>query len=140
MQVIRRPSRYAVATPPESRLTPRAGTALTIGNFDGVHKGHAALLRHVANTAKAKSLVPTVVTFEPHPKELFNPDFKLNRISTLRDRIAEMKNCGIQQVCVLPFDRAMASLSPEEFIDQVLLEQLNARQIWVGDDFRFGGK
>ncbi|MDX1667921.1 MAG: bifunctional riboflavin kinase/FAD synthetase [Limnobacter sp.] len=140
MQVIRRPSRYAVDASPENRLSSRAGTALTIGNFDGVHKGHAALLRHVANTAKTKSLVPTVVTFDPHPKELFNPDFKLNRISTLRDRVTEMKNCGIQQVCVLPFDRAMASLSPVEFIDEVLLGQLNARHIWVGDDFRFGAK
>lgn len=140
MQVIRRPSihqHFEQATGLDDR---RVGTALTIGNFDGVHKGHAALLQHVASTAKSMSLIPTVITLDPHPKELFNPDFKLNRISTLRDRVTEMKACGIEQVCILPFDKKMASLAPLEFIDQVLVDQLNAKQIWVGDDFRFGAK
>lgn len=116
------------------------GTALTIGNFDGVHCGHAELFRRVVSAARAEGLVPTVVTFHPHPKEFFNPDFKLDRISPLRDRIIEMKRCGIEQVCILPFNASMARLSPEAFVQEVLLKQLNAKQVWVGDDFRFGAR
>jgi riboflavin kinase/FMN adenylyltransferase len=130
MKIIRRPRPHTFAK----------GTALTIGNFDGVHSGHAELFRRVVSAAHAQGLVPTVVTLHPHPKEFFNPAFKLDRISTLRDRIIEMKRCGIEQVCILPFDKHMASLSPEVFVQEVLLKQLNAKQVWVGDDFRFGAK
>jgi len=113
-------------------------TALTIGNFDGVHIGHAELFRHVVRAGEKNQLVPTVVTLHPHPKEFFNPAFKLERISTLRDRIVEMKRCGIEQVCILPFDAAMATLSPQAFVEEILIKQLNVKQVWVGDDFRFG--
>jgi len=130
MKIIRRPRPHTFAK----------GTALTIGNFDGVHSGHAELFRRVVSAARAQGLVPTVVTLHPHPKEFFNPAFKLDRISTLRDRIIEMKRCGIEQVCILPFNKRMASLSPEAFVQEVLLNQLNAKQVWVGDDFRFGAK
>lgn len=130
MKIIRRPRPHTFAK----------GTALTIGNFDGVHSGHAELFRKVVSAARAQGLLPTVVTLQPHPKEFFNPAFKLDRISTLRDRIIEMKRCGIEQVCILPFNEYMASLSPEAFVQEVLLNQLNAKQVWVGDDFRFGAK
>ncbi|HEX4856373.1 MAG TPA: bifunctional riboflavin kinase/FAD synthetase [Limnobacter sp.] len=130
MKIIHRPRPHAFAQ----------GTALTIGNFDGVHCGHAELFHRVVSAARENGLTPTVVTFQPHPKEFFNPDFKLDRISPLRDRMIEMKRCGIEQVCILPFDRKMASLSPQAFVQEVLLDQLNARQVWVGDDFRFGAK
>ncbi|HEX4916739.1 MAG TPA: bifunctional riboflavin kinase/FAD synthetase [Limnobacter sp.] len=116
------------------------GTALTIGNFDGVHLGHAALFARVVKAAQSQGLVPTVVTLHPHPKEFFSNKFKLDRISTLRDRIIEMKRCGIEQVCILPFHNTTAGLSPEAFVEDVLLKQLNAKQVWVGDDFRFGAK
>lgn len=130
MKIIRRPGVASL----------RPGTALTIGNFDGVHLGHAALFTRVVKAAQADGLVPTVVTLHPHPKEFFNASFKLDRISTLRDRMIEMKRCGIEQVCILPFNKQMASLSPEAFVQEVLVKQLNARQVWVGDDFRFGAK
>lgn len=130
MRIIRRPG----------PLLCLQGTALTIGNFDGVHLGHAQLFREVVRAAKSAGLIATAVTFAPHPKEFFNPDFKLDRISTLRDRIIAMKQCGIEQVCILPFNRDMASLSPQAFVDNVLIKQLNAKQVWVGDDFRFGAK
>lgn len=130
MKIIRRPRPHSFAK----------GTALTIGNFDGVHSGHAELFRRVVSAARAQYLVPTVVTLHPHPKEFFNPAFKLDRISTLRDRMIEMKRCGIEQVCILPFNKQMATLNPEAFVLEVLMQQLNARQIWVGDDFRFGAK
>lgn len=116
------------------------GAALSIGNFDGVHLGHQALLSKVVRSAKAQGLTPTVVTFQPHPKEFFDPQFKLNRISTLRDKLGAMEQLGIEQVCVLPFNRAMASLSPEAFVQEILIGQLQARQVWVGDDFRFGAR
>ncbi|HEX4880633.1 MAG TPA: bifunctional riboflavin kinase/FAD synthetase [Limnobacter sp.] len=118
----------------------RPGTALTIGNFDGVHLGHAALFARVVKAAQSQGLVPTVVTLHPHPKEFFSQGFKLDRISTLRDRLIQMKRCGIEQVCILPFNKNTASLSPEDFVSEVLVKQLNAKQVWVGDDFRFGAK
>lgn len=130
MKIIRRPG----------ALAPGAGTALTIGNFDGVHLGHARLFREVVRVARSSGLVPMVVTFHPHPKEFFSPHAKVARISTLRDRLLWMKHCGIEAVCVLPFDHAMASLSPEAFAREVLATQLQAKQVWVGDDFRFGAK
>ena len=130
MKIIRRPRPHTLIQ----------GTALTIGNFDGVHSGHAELFRRVVAAARALGLVPTVVTFHPHPKEFFSSSFKLDRISTLRDRVIEMQRCGIEQVCILPFDKAMAALSPQAFVQNVLLDQLNAKQVWVGDDFRFGAK
>ncbi|MCQ8896521.1 bifunctional riboflavin kinase/FAD synthetase [Limnobacter humi] len=130
MKIIRRPGAHHG----------HQGTALTIGNFDGVHLGHAQLFREVVRAARAQGLIPTAVTFAPHPKELFSTSFKLDRIATLRNRIAEMRSCGIEQVCILPFDKAMASLSPESFVDEVLVRQLNAKLVWVGDDFRFGAR
>lgn len=140
MKVIRRPSQTHNSMALKQVRQSCASTAVTIGNFDGVHRGHEALLRHVSSTATAHQLVPTVITLHPHPKELFDPTFKLSRISTLRDRIIAMRNCGIEQVCILPFDKAMASLAPQDFVDEVLVSQLNVRQLWVGDDFRFGAK
>lgn len=139
MKIVRRFSSNQHA-PVAQGLAQKPGTALSIGNFDGVHLGHQALLTKVVQTAKANAWMPTVVTFHPHPKEFFDPQFKLNRISKLRDKLAAMSQAGIEQVCVLPFNRAMANLSPEAFVQQVLVEQLNAKQVWVGDDFRFGAR
>ncbi|NJM31730.1 MAG: bifunctional riboflavin kinase/FAD synthetase [Limnobacter sp.] len=129
MKIIRRPKATLVGAP---------GAALTIGNFDGVHVGHQALLRQVSATALQKGLTPTVVTLAPHPREWFNPQFKLPRINTLRDRLLAMQACGIEQVCILPFSQSVAQLSPQAFASNILADQLQARHIWVGDDFRFG--
>ena len=133
MRIIRRPIKTAAYRQGRQKCA-----ALTIGNFDGVHAGHAALFREVVRAAKRDNLVPTVVTFDPHPKEFFNPDFKLPCISTLRDRILEMKRCGIEQICILPFDKYLSGLSPQEFVQEILINQLDMQQVWVGDDFRFG--
>lgn len=130
MRIIRRPDLHSVTQ----------GTALTIGKFDGIHLGHTQLFREVALAAETNRLIPTVVTFEPHPKEFFNPSFKLDRIATLRNRIISMSNCGIEQVCILPFNKAMADLSPLAFVHHILLGHLKAKHIWVGDDFQFGAQ
>jgi riboflavin kinase/FMN adenylyltransferase len=130
MRIIRRPSLPLALQ----------GSALTIGNFDGVHLGHAELLREVVRASNQHGLVSTVVTFSPHPKEFFQSNFGLDRIATLRNRVIRMKELGIEQVWILPFNASLASLPPERFVQNILVNQLNAKHIWVGDDFRFGAK
>ncbi|HET6786390.1 MAG TPA: bifunctional riboflavin kinase/FAD synthetase [Aquabacterium sp.] len=119
--------------------------ALTIGNFDGVHRGHQAMLALLRNEAQHRGLPSTVLTFEPHPRDYFaarsgRPELAPTRIATLRDKLMELERCGVDQVVILPFDETMAALSPDAFIDQVLVQGLHARYVLVGDDFRFGAK
>ncbi|WP_428507256.1 bifunctional riboflavin kinase/FAD synthetase [Roseateles sp.] len=119
--------------------------ALTIGNFDGVHRGHQAMLALLKSEASHRGLPSCVMTFEPHPRDFFaqlagKPELAPARIATLRDKLSELKRCGIDQVIVLRFDAALAALSAQAFIEQVLMQGLGARYILVGDDFRFGAK
>lgn len=119
--------------------------ALTIGNFDGVHRGHQAMLALLRNEAQHRGLPSCVLTFEPHPRDHFaklagKPELAPARIATLRDKLSELERVGIDQVVVLRFDQALASLSPQAFIDEVLVEGLHARYVLVGDDFRFGAR
>jgi riboflavin kinase/FMN adenylyltransferase len=114
--------------------------ALTIGNFDGVHRGHQAMLAVLKNEAKHRGLPARVMTFEPHPREYFFPGTAPTRISTLRDKLTELARCGIDQAVVLPFNARLASQSAEAFIRDVLLNNLQVRYMLVGDDFRFGSK
>lgn len=113
-------------------------TAVAIGNFDGVHLGHAALLRQLLEAARARGLTPSVLTFEPHPREFFTPATAPARLSTLREKLELLADCGVAQTMVCPFNRKFAALSAEEFIDDVLLRALRARYVVIGDDFRFG--
>jgi len=119
--------------------------ALTIGNFDGVHRGHQAMLALLRSEAQHRGLPSCVMTFEPHPRDHFarvlnKPELAPTRIATLRDKLSELERCGIDQVVVLRFDARLASLSPQDFIDRVLVQGLHARYVLVGDDFRFGAK
>ena len=119
--------------------------ALTIGNFDGVHRGHQAMLALLNSEAKHRGLPSCVMTFEPHPRDFFaakfgKPESAPARIATLRDKLGELERCGIRQVIVLRFDDALASLPAQDFIRQVLVQRLGARYVLVGDDFRFGAK
>ncbi|MEY4416993.1 MAG: hypothetical protein RIQ53_4286 [Pseudomonadota bacterium] len=119
--------------------------AVTIGNFDGVHRGHQAMLALLHNEARHRGLASCVLTFEPHPREFFarrggQPESAPRRIATLRDKLAELERCGIDQVVLLRFDPALAALAPQDFIQQVLLDGLRARYVLVGDDFRFGAR
>lgn len=114
--------------------------ALTIGNFDGVHRGHQAMLAVLKNEAKHRQLPARVMTFEPHPREYFSPATAPTRISTLRDKLTELAKCGIDQVVVLPFNAALAGQAASVFIEDVLVKGLQARYVLVGDDFRFGSK
>jgi riboflavin kinase/FMN adenylyltransferase len=119
--------------------------ALTIGNFDGVHRGHQAMLALLRNEAQHRGLPSCVMSFEPHPRDHFarlagKPQLAPARIATLRDKLSELERCGIDQVVVLRFDTALAALLPEAFINQALVQGLGARYVLVGDDFRFGAK
>lgn len=118
-------------------LANRCDCAAAIGNFDGVHRGHQALLAEVTEAARARSLTPAVITFEPHPREFFGRDV-LPRICTLRDKLIRIFECGIERVYVLPFNAAMANLSPAEFARCVLSERLGCRWVSVGENFSFG--
>jgi len=121
------------------------GCALTIGNFDGVHRGHQAMLALLKNEAAHRGVASCVLTFEPHPRDYFatafaKPDLELARISTLRDKLAELARCGVDQVVVLPFNAALANLTAEDFIRNVLVDGLRVRYVLTGDDFRFGAR
>jgi riboflavin kinase / FMN adenylyltransferase len=119
--------------------------ALTIGNFDGVHRGHQAMLALLKNEAQHRGVPSCVMTFEPHPRDYFaaqagKPLLAPARIATLRDKLTELARCGMDQCIVLPFDARLASQTPDTFIDDVLVRGLNTRYLLVGDDFRFGVK
>ena len=119
--------------------------ALTIGNFDGVHRGHQAMLALLCSEAHQRGLPSCVLTFEPHPRDYFaklahKPALAPARIGTLRDKLLDLSICGVDQAVVLPFNAALAAKSPQGFIDDVLINGLGARYVLVGDDFRFGAK
>jgi riboflavin kinase/FMN adenylyltransferase len=121
------------------------GCALTIGNFDGVHRGHQAMLALLNNEARHRGLRSCVMTFEPHPRDWFaakagKPELAPLRIATLRDKLRELERCGVDEVVLLRFNDALAGMSPDAFIREMLVKTLRSRYVLVGDDFRFGAK
>jgi riboflavin kinase/FMN adenylyltransferase len=119
--------------------------AVTIGNFDGVHRGHQAMLALLNNEARHRGVPSCVLTFEPHPRDYFaalhrKPELAPARIATLRDKLGELRKCGVDQCVILKFDQRLSSQQPEAFIDQVLVRGLGAKYVLVGDDFRFGAR
>ncbi|MDL2354770.1 MAG: bifunctional riboflavin kinase/FAD synthetase [Pseudomonadota bacterium] len=123
----------------------RAPCALTIGNFDGVHRGHQALLAHVRASASALGLEAAVMTFEPHPREFFAAragDLARApcRIANLRDKLESLERAGIDRVIVEHFNAHFAAMPPEEFTRRVLVEGLHVKWLMVGDDFCYGAK
>jgi riboflavin kinase/FMN adenylyltransferase len=121
-----------------------AHCALTIGNFDGVHRGHQAMLALLKNEAQHRGVPSCVMSFEPHPRDYFaaarKPELAPARIATLRDKLTELARCGIDQCVVLPFNAALAAQPAEAFIQDVLVRGLGVKYVLVGDDFRFGAK
>src|SRR5262245_39399194 len=117
-----------------------APSAVTIGNFDGVHVGHQYLFRVVADAAQARGAKPTVLTFDPHPAKVVAPERAPRLLTTPEERIDLMAQYGIEQVLLLPFSAELARLTPEEFIEQIVVRMLGAKAVVVGDNFRFGHK
>jgi len=115
-----------------------APVALTIGTFDGVHRGHQAMLSRLVEAAEDLALASAVLTFDPHPREFFGRDAAPPRLSSLRGRLERFAALGVERAFVARFDAALASLPPAAFIETILVQRLGARWILVGEDFRFG--
>ena len=116
----------------------RIPSAVAIGNFDGVHTGHQALLAGLVDAARERGLVPSVLTFEPHPREFFPHLDPVPRISTLCDKVKRLLDCGIERIYMMPFNEHIAREGAEAFVTNVLVNGLDARWVTVGEDFRFG--
>src|SRR3990172_11212027 len=116
------------------------GSVLTIGNFDGVHLGHRALLEATRNLAAAMHAAPGVMTFEPHPRQFFHPDAEPFRLSLLPMKQSLLQELGVGHLFAFAFDRELSSLNAAEFIDRILVQKLKVRHVVVGEDFTFGNQ
>lgn len=114
--------------------------AVAIGNFDGLHLGHQALLAKTVNIAKQQQVAPAVMTFEPHPREFFNPKNAPARLSSLREKLEYFYEAGIAHAYVLRFNQRFAAVTADDFMQAILRDALNAQTILVGGDFCFGAK
>src|SRR3981081_1076162 len=115
-------------------------TAITIGNFDGVHIGHRRILERVVEIAREHGWTPAVLTFDPHPTKVVAPARAPKLLSTVEQRSELMRAAGIELVTVIPFDRSFSELTAEEFAKRILVEKLNAKAVLVGENFRFGNR
>ena len=115
-------------------------TALTIGNFDGVHLGHQAMLAELKRAAGRLGVPACVLTFEPHPREFFAPDKAPTRLTSLREKLELLADCGIERVHLCRFDYRFAQITAEDFVERVIARGLGARWLLAGDDFRFGAR
>lgn len=128
-----------------SHAIPNRPCALTIGNFDGLHLGHQALLAHVRQAADRLNLAASVMTFEPHPREFFahlsgDPGKAPSRIANLRDNMNAMAKAGMDNIIVEHFNATFASQSPQEFIEKIVVNGLHAKWVMVGEDFCYGAR
>jgi riboflavin kinase/FMN adenylyltransferase len=112
--------------------------ALTVGNFDGVHRGHQAMLERLIGEARRRGLASCVLTFEPHPREFFTPLAAPTRLTSLREKCELLAARGLERMHVQRFTRLFSAVTPEAFIEEILAGRLKARWLLVGEDFRFG--
>lgn len=113
---------------------------ITLGNFDGIHLGHQALITRLKLVAKAKLLPTVVMLFEPQPLEFLRPDAAPSRLMSFQEKYRFIQALGIDYVVVIPFNQTFANMSAQNFVEDGLIKQLKAQYIVVGDDFRFGAK
>ena len=116
------------------------GSVVTIGNYDGVHRGHQHLLAAVREKARALGLTATIVTFEPTPREYFEGETAPSRLMRLREKVEALPLYGIDRAVILRFDRRMQNISAQEFVDRLLVNGLGTRHLVVGHDFHFARK
>src|SRR5579863_2884341 len=124
--------------PPGTTRTPGPGTAVTIGAYDGVHLGHRALLRDLCDRAAAAGLASVVVTFDRHPAYVVRPESAPKQLTSLEQKLELLADCGVDRTLVVPFDDALANETAEDFVKEVLVDELSARLVVVGEDFHFG--
>jgi len=115
-----------------------SGCVLTIGNFDGVHRGHQAVLHGMQASVHALQLPSLLMTFEPHPAEFFRPEQAPARLTSLRDKVRILDNQCLNHMLIMQFAKRLAELSAETFIAQLLVDTLKVKALIIGDDFRFG--
>lgn len=115
-----------------------SSTVLTIGNFDGLHLGHRKMLERLRERAAPLGLGTSVLTFEPHPREVFSPDQAPPRLTSLREKLGLLDSCGVDTTYVCRFSRAFASIEAVAFIERVLVAGIGVRHLIIGDDFCFG--
>lgn len=120
--------------------TTQSASAVTVGNFDGVHLGHQAMLKRMVAQAQILHLCPSVVTFDPHPREWFTPQNAPARLYSLRDKLACLAECGVKHVHVCPFNTQLSQMSAIDFVEQLLIQGMSMRYLIIGDDFRFGAQ
>lgn len=113
-------------------------SAVTIGNFDGLHQGHQMLIKNLVKCARERNLLATVITFEPMPQTCLRPEMSLLRLMSFRQKFLLFKEWGIDQVVCLRFNQSFAAMTPDEFIEKLLVAGLNVKHLMVGEDFRFG--
>ena len=118
--------------------TPLRESAVTIGNFDGVHRGHQLVISQLRRVAEAAGLPTVVIIFEPQPIEFFAPERAPKRLARFREKIAYLKAHQIDYLLCLRFDAELAALSAEDFVQRILVDSLNTRHLVIGDDFHFG--
>jgi len=114
------------------------GSVISVGAFDGVHRGHRALLDHVVARARDANLVACAVSFEPIPREFFARGAPVSRLASVREKIERIGAAGIERLLLMRFDAKLAAMEAEDFVADVLVSRCGAREIWVGADFRFG--
>ncbi|MBI2383666.1 MAG: bifunctional riboflavin kinase/FAD synthetase [Gammaproteobacteria bacterium] len=114
------------------------GCVLSIGNFDGFHRGHQALIARLQEHAARAGLPPAVLTFEPTPREYFGRQGREGRVATFRDKLKALSRAGVARVLCVRFDRRFAAMPAECFVEDLLVARLGAKAVVVGDDFRFG--
>lgn len=112
-------------------------TAIALGNFDGIHRGHVEVIKPVLVKSIQNKAVPTVVTFDPHPREFFSGQTR-KLLTPGEERLKQLENLGVEQLVLLTFNKKLASLNPQEFIADILVKKLQANYISVGKDFHFG--
>ncbi len=132
LTVLRSPEEWA------ARFGSGTRTVLSVGNFDGLHLGHQKILRMVLARARATGRTAAAITFDPHPMKLLQPDNAPPMIETLSQRLAGLEQLGLDAALVLRFDRALSLLSPEDFLQRILIERLHVAAMLVGANFRFG--
>lgn len=115
----------------------RKPNAIALGNFDGIHRGHQQVLQPILKIATETQINSTVVTFNPHPREYFSGQ-KQKLLTPLPEKVKLLQEIGIKQLVLLPFDRELAKLTPQEFVEEILVKELEGKKISVGEDFRFG--